>query len=682
MSLTDINLQVEKNYLDEVMKHVRSKISELGQELYDREEKVQEFQKFIWDTRHEMDPTEMRSMMASSDLEVTLMQNKGKYLQKLFRTQHSPYFGSITFVSKDINKKIYIGIARVEDEENDIYLVHDWRAPICSMFYDYETGPAQFKAPEGIIKGEITNKRQFKIEDGKLKRVFDNDLNIDDDLLQEVLATKSNDRMKNIVNTIQQEQNAIIRNLEDRTLIVQGIAGSGKTSVALHRIAFLLYKLENLTSRNVLIFSPNQVFTEYISSVLPELGEDNTMQTTFHDFLSQYLPEFGSVESFTTFVERYYKYKEINRKLVKYKQSDRVIIDIHLYIKKILKSVKFIRDIETVDYSYTKEQLNEMLRNRYEKLLLVDRLNAIADKICNDIFRGRKAKKPSVLANLKKNLNIKLDFKILLKEFYKSDIFLESFEGNMTDREINAIVNSREIKYEDACLMVYLKGLLEGFGYFGNIKEVVIDEAQDYNKLQYMLMRTIFKRSGFTLLGDINQTINPYYRYKSLKDLTKIFGDSVKYLELSKTYRSTPEIIERTNNILGLSHVSAIRRENSIPVVFKDETNIKENLIEDINKLRETSSSVAIITKTDEECEYLYTLLKKDIPEISELSSTSKEFNKKLIIIPSYIAKGLEFDSTIIYTRKNNRYKEDEKYLYYVACTRSQHQLIIYNQKK
>lgn len=333
MNLSKEEFREEENYLKDTVEVVRNKISELGQQLYDREEKVHEFQKFIWESQHDMDPTEMRSMMSDNDLEISMMMNKGKYFQKLFRIQNSPYFGAITFEEDSGCNKVYIGITHVEDEVNDKYLVHDWRAPICSMFYDYETGPASYIAPEGIIKGKITNKRQFKIENAKIKRVFDNNLNIDDELLQEVLATESSDKMKNIVNTIQQEQNAIIRNIEDKILIVQGIAGSGKTSVALHRIAFLLYKIENLNSKNILIFSPNQVFSEYISNVLPELGEDNTMQTTFHDFLKVQLPEFNQVESFTSFVARYYKYEEKNPMLVKYKQSDEIIEDLcHVWL--------------------------------------------------------------------------------------------------------------------------------------------------------------------------------------------------------------------------------------------------------------------------------------------------------------------------------------------------------------
>lgn len=682
MNLSKEELLKEENYLNITLNVIRNKISTLGQQLYDREEKVQEFQKFIWESKHDMDPTEMRSMMSSNDLEIAMMMNKGKYFQKLFKIQNNPYFGAITFDDGSSNNKIYIGITHVEDEENDRYLVHDWRAPICSMFYDYEVGPASYKAPEGIITGNITNKRQFKFEDAKLKRVFDNNLNIDDDLLQEVLATESSDKMKNIVNTIQQEQNAIIRNVEDKTLIVQGIAGSGKTSVALHRIAFLLYKIENLTSSNVLIFSPNQVFSEYISNVLPELGEDNTMQTTFHDFLKFYLPEFKEVESFTSFVGRYYKYEEKNSKLVAYKQSDEIIKYIDEYVQKITNSTRFEHDYITHDFEISKKELNELLTDRYNKLLLFDRINHIAEYYARKYYNCNKAKQRSIESNLYKILNIKKDYKKIYKEFFHSEEFLEGYQGNITEKEINDTVSHKMLKYEDACLLVYLKGLLDGFDYHGGIKEVVIDEAQDYSKLQYIIISKIFKRSGFTILGDINQTINPYYRYNSLNDLNNIFKDC-KYLELTKTYRSSPEIIEHTNNILGLKFVSAIRHKNNHPVVIKQEkSDLRKQLIEDISSLQHTNKSIAIITKTDEESNYLYELLKDDIKEINILNGNTKQFNKNLVILPSYIAKGLEFDATIIYTKKDNPYNDDEKYLYYVSCTRSQHQLIVYNQAK
>ena len=678
MNLSNEELKKEKIWLDETTRLIRSKISKLGQQLYDKEEKIQEFQKFIWDSRHDMDPTEMRSMIATNDIEVNMALRKGNYFQKLFRIQNNPYFGAITFKSGDNSDKIYIGITHVEDDEK--YYVHDWRAPISSMFYDYGVGNAEYESPSGKISGEITNKRQFKIEQGNLIRVFDNSINIDDDMLQEVLSTSSNEKMKNIVNTIQQEQNLIIRNTEDRNLIVQGIAGSGKTSVALHRIAFLLYKIENLKSNNILIFSPNQIFSEYISNVLPELGEDNTMQTTFHDFLKTFINEYKEVESFTSFVERFYKYEELNPLLVKYKQSDDVINDLNKYIADFVNNIEFVNDLLTHDFDIAKDELNYLLKDRYSKFNLLDRINSIAERICRDYYKGKKHKFMSVRALLIKNLNYKFDYKDIYKNFFYSKYFINGYNGEISNNEINKITRSKTINYEDACLFVYIKGLLEGFEYKGLIKEVVIDEAQDYSKLQYIIIKNIFKKSSFTILGDINQTINPYYKYNSLKVLCELFGDS-KYLELTKTYRSSQEIIEYTNKILNLNYVSAIRKANKRKVLLRNEKeNLKEQLIMDINMLLHDKFSIAIITKNDNEAKKIYELLKDEYEYLRLLNSNTVDFDKRLVIVPVYIAKGLEFDASIIYTNIDDKYTSDEKYLYYVACTRTQHQLIVYNQ--
>ena len=677
MVIDEKELKKEREHLERVENVIKNKISSLGQELYDKEEKIQEFQKFMWDSRHDMDPTEMKSMIAVNDVEVDIALRKGAYFQKLYKIQNSPYFGAITFNDFESNRKIYIGITHLEDENK--HLIYDWRAPVCSMFYDYEIGPAQYESPSGIIHGELKNKRQFKIEYGKLIRLFDNSLNIDDDMLQEVLATTTNDKMKNIVNTIQQEQNAIIRNVNDKTLIVQGIAGSGKTSVALHRIAFLLYKIENLTSKNILIFSPNKVFSEYISNVLPELGEENTMQTTFHDFLSTFIKEYKTVESFTSFVERYYKYKESNKELVKYKQSDEIIEHINSYIEDFYNNLCFTDGIETHDFSIDLEELNYMLKDRYSKFNLYDRIDAIANKLCSDFYKGKHTKKSSIKSTLMKLLNTKIDYKKIYMDFFETEYFLKNYKGKFSELELKINLSGKEIRYEDACLFVYLRSLLEGFEYRGLIKEVVIDEAQDYSKLQYLIIKNIFKKSGFTILGDINQTINPYYRYSSLEVLKETFDDS-NYIELNKTYRSSEEIINYTNSILGLKHVSAIRNSNNRDVIERTENdNLHELLTKDIDELIKCGFSVAVITKNDTESEYIYKLLKKDYDYASVLNSNTTSFDKKLVIVPAYISKGLEFDSTIIYNFKDDRYTEEEKNLFYVACTRSQHQLIVYN---
>ena len=658
----------ERNYLNKTVSLIRKKISKLGQELFDDDSKVLEFKKLIWDTHTEMDPNEMRSMMAESDLQVSIMQSKGNYLQRLFRIQNKPYFGSIRFKEEGSEEEdnIYIGITHVEDKLD--YYVHDWRSPICSMFYDYETGPASYKAPSGIIKGNIIKKRQYIIEDAELKHIFDNDLNISDSLLQEVLAEESSDKMKNIVNTIQEEQNKVIRNTEDKNLIVEGIAGSGKTSVALHRIAFLLYRIPNLTSSNVVVFTPNKVFSEYISNVLPELGEDNTYDMTFYDLLCQNINEYKDIENFTDFISRYYKGNVDNYDMVKYKQSDEIIKDIDSYINNLLSTIKFNNKLEYDNFiEIDTEELNNMLNYKYNRFPLFERIKEISKRIASNNYEGSTKNASSIEKKLKELLNIKLDLKDIFNNFYQSEY------SKYKDK-----VNDKYLYYEDACIFLYIKSLLVGFNTNHVIKEIVIDEAQDYNKLQYLIIKKTFKTSNYTILGDTNQTINPYYKYDSLEELTSIF-ESSKYITLTKTYRSTGKIIDYTNKILGLNHVTAIRNEKASDIIFRNNIT-KNDFLTDINNLKTISKSIAIITKNDKEAEKVYNMLKDDLDIM--LIDGFGHIKRDLVVVPSYVAKGLEFDSVIIYTDEDNKYQEKDKYLFYVACTRAQHNLIIYNNSK
>lgn len=658
----------ERNYLNKTVSLIRKKISKLGQELFDDDSKALEFKKLIWDTHTEMDPNEMRSMMAESDLQVSIMQSKGNYLQRLFRIQNKPYFGSIRFKEEGSEEEdnIYIGITHVEDKLD--YYVHDWRSPICSMFYDYETGPASYKAPSGIIKGNIIKKRQYIIEDAELKHIFDNDLNISDSLLQEVLAEESSDKMKNIVNTIQEEQNKVIRNTEDKNLIVEGIAGSGKTSVALHRIAFLLYRIPNLTSNNVVVFTPNKVFSEYISNVLPELGEDNTYDMTFYDLLCQNINEYKDIENFTDFISRYYKGNVDNYDIIKYKQSDEIIKDINNYINNLLSTIKFNNKLEYDNFiEIDTEELNNMLNYKYNRFPLFERIKEISKRIASNNYEGSTKNASSIEKKLKELLNIKLDLKDIFNNFYQSEY------SKYKDK-----VNDKYLYYEDACIFLYIKSLLVGFNTNHVIKEIVIDEAQDYNKLQYLIIKKTFKTSNYTILGDTNQTINPYYKYDSLEELTSIF-ESSKYITLTKTYRSTGKIIDYTNKILGLNHVTAIRNDKASDIIFRNNIT-KNDFLTDINNLKTISKSIAIITKNDKEAEKVYNMLKDDLDIM--LIDGFGHIKRDLVVVPSYVAKGLEFDSVIIYTDEDNKYQEKDKYLFYVACTRAQHNLIIYNNSK
>ena len=673
MSISKNDLLLENKKLESTIDIVRKQLSILSTDLYDKETKLREFQKMMWDNKAELDPAEMKTLRTSNDLEVFFLEQKAKKFKKLYSIQNKPYFARIDFKTNITEDKIYIGITNVEEDLN--YYVYDWRSPICSMFYDYGVGQANYKSPDGIIEGEITLKRQYQISDGKLDNVFDTTINIDDEVLQTVLKENSSEYMKNIVNTIQQEQNVVIRDDKTNNLIVQGIAGSGKTSVALHRIAYLLYKLEYLNSNNVLIFSPNNIFKEYIGNVLPELGEDNTLITTFHEFASTYIKEYYRVEPYSEFLARYYKNEYQNNDLIKYKLSDNIIPILENYAKTITNLTRFINDITYKEQIISKEELNDLLKNRYNKFNLFDRFDYIAEKINNRYYSGKKQEKVRLKSLLLKNINTSTNMKDVYKSFYDSQEFLNDYNGYFNRNENIKNLNKKVLNYEDSTLFIYLKFLLTSIPYRVSTKLVVIDEAQDYTLLQYKIIKLLFRNTDFTILGDVNQTINPFYKYDNLNILENIFDGISKYVELNKTYRSSPEIIEYSNKILDLKHSSAVRRNNNIPIKTYDKLDYNL-LINKINELKYKYNSVAIITKSIDEAQIVYGNIKNKINDINIVDIDTDKFNKNFLIIPAYASKGLEFDSVIII----NNFDKD-KYLYYVAVTRSQHELIIFNNK-
>ena len=666
--MNDSLRNLEEEYLKNTLILLDNKIEELGGNLEIDNIKINEFQKFIFKEIGSMDKYEIQSNMLSSAMELNEFERKAKYLKKLLHIKDSPYFGRIDFLSDKLYE-VYIGITYLSTNDNQ-NIIYDWRSPIASLFYQNSLGKTSYLAPDGNVFGNLTLKRQYNIKDRKLLQILDNSLNITDELLQQVLANNSSDKMKNIVNTIQEEQNDIIRNLSDKNLIVEGIAGSGKTSVALHRIAYLLYQIEDLTSNNILIFSPNDIFSTYISNVLPELGEDNTKETTFSALQSSYLKEYKSVESFKDFLARYYQDKDFNKELVKLKQSDLMIKLIDNYVNYLSNNVKFNLDFEDKRFFYSKSTLDELF-NRYSRLTIIERFKKISEYICmhNNISYGKYGK--TILNKLYKLSNFNPNLKEIYKNFYKSKIFQSIYK--LTDIEIDSFVNLKEANYEDSLLLIYLKGLINEFPYSNLIKEIVIDEAQDYSLIQYIILKKIFKRASFTILGDTNQTINPYYHYNSLDEISSVIES--KYLKLTKTYRSSPEIIEYANKILNLNHVVAVRNSKVIPVIEKNSSNVLD-IENDIKSNIDKFKRIAIITKNDLDTNYIYNNL-KDKFNISNMLDVIT--NPNLVVIPAYLAKGLEFDMVIVYTTLENKFLERDKYLYYVAVTRCQHKLIIYN---
>lgn len=671
--ITEEEIKKEKKHLELVNKKLKEELDTLGFKNIKEEENYKEFQKMMWDDFASLDAGDIASRMEEDAREVSRKGSKYEHFKRLKNIENNPFFASIIFEDEDGEEfNIYISTTYLRDKDENI--LYDWRSPICSLYYDYELGPSEYDAPGGVVKGVLKRKRQYKIKNKKLISVFDSNLNITDEFLQDALASNTSDKLKSIVNTIQKEQNRVIRDTRSDNLIVEGLAGSGKTTVALHRIAYLLYKEKDLTSSKILIFSPNNVFSEYISGVLPSLGERNTKETTFHEYLGHFLTEYKGVESYTHFLSRYYMGEEDDEELVRYKQSDEILRDLIYYLNDFEKNASFNGDIILEKNLICKKELNDYLHYKYNRMPLFERLDEIASKLSERFYKGTQKKKTTFKRIIKETINFDLDFKNIYSDFFKS----KYSRMKLSDDEIKSFINKKEANYEDALLITFIKGKLEGYKTDLLIKEVVVDEAQDYNILEYVILKNIFKKAHFTILGDTNQNINPYYHYDSLETLKGLFKGDTNFMMLNKTYRSSPEIINFSNKILGLNHVNAIRNETGKDVIIrKNITDLKKSLEDDINYLKDLYTDIAIITKDDNEAEKIYKLLAS--PEITLLKEEDKDFNKNIIIVPAYLSKGLEFGGVIIYNDRVNSFKGKEKNLLYVAVTRAEHELIVYN---
>ena len=647
--------QKEEKYLENVKKLADLCTDSVNVQIDKQKKEIFEIKQYIWNDCKSLSDLEYGNLLNDTDAKVNWTNSQIKQMIKYQHIKQNPYFGRVDFKTEDEVIKVYVGIYGF-NYENCNY-IFDWRTPIASLFYDYGIGKAKYEAPIGPINGDIILRRQYKIENGIIERIIENEININDEMLQEVLSNNSSDKMKNIVTTIQKEQNEIIRDTSNKYMIIQGVAGSGKTSVALHRIAYLLYKEKNLSYSNILIFSPNDIFTEYISDVLPELGERNVLNTTFNDLLEQYLKKFGKLEKFSDFLERVY---DNNIK------SDYIFnrYELDCFIQSYIKSHIFYKNINVGDEMFNKFELNDLLLNKYKKLPLLERISNLAEYLCNKLNVSIRKNKKKIENIIISELGISLDPVFIFSEFLKE----KKKEKEMTNT----------IYYEDLEYIIYIYFELNGYPYNSNIKHVVIDEAQDYSELQFYILRKCFEKAYFTILGDVNQAINPFCQYKSLEELSDVFSDGYKYIELNNTYRSSPEILDYSNMILGINNIKSIRLSNGFPVKRYNNNESVDEILKNIQYIYEHGfKSVAIITKNSAETNNLYNkLVKKNI----KYSFTKNMIKKDCVsIMPSYLAKGLEFDGVIIYNDINNKYTEEEKKLHYVAITRAQHILFVYN---
>lgn len=673
MAISKEELKLEQKYLEKVQSVIREMIDSSIMRIDKSKEQINEQKKFMWCNISDFTDEERAAAFTEVDNEVNLVNKKVNNVLNFKKAFDSPYFAKIDFEDDFDNSEmnIYIGIKSIQKDLT--FYVFDWRAPISSMFYNYGIGDAQYETPIGKCTGKIKSRIQIKIDKGKIVRCFKSDINIDDEYLQEILASSSTDKMRNIVNTIQMEQNVVIRNANDNYLIVQGVAGSGKTSVALHRIAFLLYKNANLTSNNILILSPSDVFSEYISNVLPELGEDNVLRTTFSELAHSFLKPYKNIESYTEFLERTYNETEDKQKNVNYKMSFEYYKKIHDFMSNYKSKLSFVKSISIFGKIYSKEELTKMLIDKYSGYPLRERIEMIAEYLCEQSKTSKKQFKNLIKKRLMELCTIEIDFMQLYNSFLDSLCNQEKSEKK-----------DFKIYYEDITGLLYFYFEINGYPNYGNIKQVVIDEAQDYTRFQMEILKRIFRNAAFTILGDENQIINPYCLNQKLKDFCDIFISS-KYIELTKTYRSSEEIIKYTNDILNINNVCSVRKNNKIPVSIKTISD-KERVYVINSDIREMKSlginNVAIITRNLSDALELYKEIKNsDIEiEVQLISSSNDIIKSSNIIIPSYLSKGLEFDGVIVYNNTNNNYNESEVNLYYVVCTRAQHKLNVYNE--
>lgn len=715
--ISERELKKEKDYLKAVLYILEKEIQKNNSKIEELSDTIKKELKYTWDYDNQADLNEWANNMMKIERKSLSAISKTDKNRSYFKMLKSAYFARIDFETEDDIIPVYIGIATLSDG-TDFY-VYDWRAPISSMFYDYEMGEAKYTTPEGNeIKGKIILKRQYKIEGENIVQIFDTDMQIIDDILKQMLGSKSSDKMRNIVNTIQKEQNKIIRKRDVDLLVVQGPAGSGKTSVAMHKIAYLLYaEKNNINNSNILIISPNDIFSDYISNVLPEIGEDNVYQTTFMDFIRGHL-DFKIKGSLNELYEEVYKTnpkaktKSVEYNSIMLKYGATYINLLENYISSKRNEILGISDIiidgkVVIEKSYLEKLASELESNGVSLLTQGKRL---IEKIVLHLTIKLGAKQNATIQKIKKaleaNLN-KLKVKSLFTDLYSNeDRFVNMIEEiyNVTGTSAknrlsikslhdifvytSSLLAKNTIPFEDVVGYLYLKDRILGSSVQSKIKYVLIDEAQDYTIMQYRILAHLFKRANITILGDINQSIMPFASHKNYESIINILKQDrpgIRYdmNYLTKTYRSTYEINMFCKHIIGDTNMyNQVDRHGDEVSIIKDNDEMKKTkVLKDALELKKFYNTIAIITKTQEEANKLKECLEgnKKTSSFKLITGKEKLFTAdKIFIIPSYLAKGLEFDAVLVYNASDKVYPDEFKNLLYVVCTRALHKLNIY----
>lgn len=755
-------LEDEQARVDRITSFIRKRIAELRERTGGIHGEIVDIRRNFWDdvTVNFEDSAETAETFASMKQQAELLSERERshrhmmeQLSTLERLQSTPYFGRIDLVEEGAPSSdpdlIYLGVGSLLDESGENYLIYDWRAPVSSLYYDYGPGPVVYRTPAGEIRGEMTLKRQYMIRSGVIRSMFDTGVTIGDELLQEVLGKGSDAAMKSIVATIQQEQNAIIRNERAKLLIVQGAAGSGKTSAALQRVAYLLYRYRGvLTADQIVLFSPNPMFNSYVSTVLPELGEQNMNQTTYQQYLERRVGRDFEVEdpftqmeyTLTANSEPEYQSRIDGIKL-KSGSAYMKLIDDYVYElghkglifrpikfrgRALISSEAMTEQFYALDRTISIPNRLRMLRTwllkeltalsklERKKKWVEEAIELLDDETYTEAYQ-KLSKKNKFTENSYNDFESERDYlaAVVVQEKFKKlrsrvkrGVFLDVPAIYMQLYESNTVIGIAGAKewlpdgwegiradtigrleagvmpYEDATPYCYLKERLEGFHTHTSVKHLFVDEAQDYSEFQYRYLRKVFPNSRMTLLGDFNQSIFAHSGTGEIfHTLNELFEqDETKRITLMRSYRSTKQIVEFASRMIeGGDRIQPFNREGPEPTITRaDQAEALPSLIAArLRSLTESGyESVAVICKTAEESRQLSAELAEAVPDMKLIEKETVTFEKGSVVIPAYLAKGVEFDAVIIANASEEIYaRESERKLFYTACTRAMHEL-------
>lgn len=758
----NLELQQEQKRVDRVMETIIEEINRVEAEASRSRNEVVQIRKHFWDEVKVSTDTfddyletiiGLRQEAQALSVNISTHRHASKRLSTLRRMQEVPYFGRIDFIEEgsSTQEQIYIGISSLSDTSGEHFLIYDWRAPVSSVYYDYQPGSAKYVTPGGTIEGILEKKWQYLIRGGVLHSMFDTSLTIGDEILQQVLGKGTDKQMHNIVATIQQEQNRIIRHDQGRLLIVHGAAGSGKTSAAMQRIAYLLYKYrDRLNADQIILFSPNSMFNSYVSNVLPELGEENMQQVTFQEYLDHRLSKEFYVEN--PFEQLEYVLTAANTPAYKsrvasiqFKASTRFFEAIQSYRQSLEDSGMLFKDITFRGKPIvTAQQIAERFYSHDTSLRFHNRLESLKDwliKKINEVQKVERTKQwvqeeiellsnddyhkahrylaekrgfnreeiadyemePEALARLLVHQKLKplrkrvrafrfVDLKGMYKQLFADPLKIEGWIKGETPAGWDAIcratvemLDENKLFYEDATPFLLLKELILGFQSNSSIKHLVIDEAQDYSPFQFEFLKRLFPAARMTVLGDFNQAIFAHAsEMVDFNTLTSLYGpDETEIINITRSYRSTKPIIELTRRLVPNGERIIPFERDGEPPVLKQLANHAElhsciaSKVADLQRLG--LNSIAIICKSAEESKSAYESL-SSIDHIKLLKSSSLEYEQGVVVVPSYLSKGIEFDAVIIYDASEHVYGDESlRRVFYTACTRAMHYLQLYS---